>query len=75
MSKLMNYINDKILENEPNKNERLEEKQTKKKLKTAKAKLKETSEERDLYRDKYIAILEEKGEGFNQYLAYQNKAN
>lgn len=75
MGKLMNYINDKILENEPNKNERLEEKQTKKKLKTAKAKLKETTEERDLYRDKYIAILEEKGDGFNQYLAYQNKAN
>lgn len=75
MSKLMNYINDKILENEPARNERLEEKQTKKKLKTAKAKLKDTTDERDLFRDKYIALLEEKGEGFNQYLIYQNKAN
>ncbi|MBQ3474560.1 MAG: hypothetical protein IJH20_00090 [Bacilli bacterium] len=75
MSKLMDYINDKFIENEPSKNEKLEEKQTKKKLKTAKAQLKEVTEDRDLLRDKYIALLEEKGDGFNQYLAYQNKAN
>ena len=28
-----------------------------------------------MIREKYIAILEEKGEGFNQYLFWQNKAN
>lgn len=75
MSKLMDYINEKVFDGEFTKNERNEEKQTKKKLKTAKAQLKDVTEDRDLYRDKYIALLEEKGEGFNQYLAYQNKAN
>lgn len=75
MSKLMDYINEKVFDGEVAKNERNEEKQTKKKLKTAKAQLKDVAEDRDLYRDKYIAILEEKGEGFNQYLRWQNKAS
>lgn len=75
MSKLMDYINEKVFDGEVAKNERNEEKQTKKKLKTAKAQLKDVAEDRDLYRDKYIALLEEKGEGFNQYLRWQNKAS
>lgn len=75
MSKLMDYINEKVFDGEVVKNERNEEKQTKKKLKTAKAQLKDVMKDRDLYRDKYIALLEEKGEGFNQYLRWQNKAS
>lgn len=75
MSKLMDYINEKFIDNEVSINEKKEERQTKKKLKTAKVKIKEISEERDLYKDKYIAILEEKGEGFTQYLRWQNKAS
>lgn len=75
MSKLMDYINEKVFDGEVAKNERNEEKQTKKKLKTAKAQLKDVMKDRDLYRDKYIALLEEKGEGFNQYLRWQNKAS
>lgn len=79
MRKLTDWINNKVnefeVEMEPKKNEKLEEKQTKKKLKKAKKTIKDIADERDLYRDKYMAILEEKGEGFNQYLYYQNKAN
>lgn len=72
---LMNFINEKLIESEINDNERKEEKQTKKKLKVAKTNLKDMTADRDLYRDKYISLLEEKGEGFNQYLFWQNKAN
>ena len=66
MSKLTDWINNKVnefeVEMEPKKNEKLEEKQTKKKLKKAKKTIKDIADERDLYRDKYMAILEEKGE-------------
>lgn len=71
---LMNFINEKIMDAEIMENDRKEKKQTKKKLKAAKTNLKEMTIDRDLYREKYIAILEEKGEGFNQYLFWQNKA-
>lgn len=72
---LMDFINEKIIDSELNENDREEKRQTKKKFKTAKKSLKDMTADRDLYRDKYIAILEEKGEGFNQYLFWQNKAN
>ena len=75
MGRFMNYIQEVLVDNEISKNERNEERQTKKKLKTAKNQLKEMTTERDLYRDKYITLLEEKGEGFNQYLFWQNKSN
>lgn len=68
---LMDFINEKEL----NENVREEKRQTKKKLKVAKTNLKDMTADRNLYRDKYIALLEEKGEGFNQYLFYQKKAN
>ncbi len=67
MSKLTDWINNKVnefeVEMEPKKNEKLEEKQTKKKLKKAKKTIKDIADERDLYRDKYMAILEEKERG------------
>ena len=72
---LMDFINEKIIDSEINENDREEKRQTKKKFKAAKKSLKDMTADRDLYRDKYIAILEEKGEGFNQYLFWQNKAN
>ena len=72
---LMDFINEKIIDSEFNKNDREEKRQTKEKFKIAKKSLKDMTADRDLYRDKYIALLEEKGEGFNQYLFWQNKAN
>lgn len=72
---LIDYISNKAIDSEVDKNERMEKKQDKYKLKTAKTQIKELTKDRDLFRDKYMAILEEKGEGFNQYLYYQNKAN
>ena len=53
MSKLTDWINNKVnefeVEMEPKKNEKLEEKQTKKKLKKAKKTIKDIADERDLY--------------------------
>ena len=70
---LMDFINEKIIDSEFNKNDREEKRQTKEKFKIAKKSLKDMTADRDLYRDKYIALLEEKGEGFNQYSKEKNK--
>lgn len=72
---LLDFINEKVIEREDETNTIVENKQMKKKIKAHKKVLKDVIEERDLIREKYIAILEEKGEGFNQYLLWQNKAN
>lgn len=72
---LLSFINDKTIDRESEKNIEIENKQMRKKIKSHKNALKEVIDERDLIREKYIAILEEKGEGFNQYLFWQNKAN
>ena len=50
-------------------------KQTKKKLRSIKQQFQDAVVEKNIYKDKYISLLEEKGEGFNQYLFYQNKYN
>ena len=73
--KLLDFIREGMIDNEGEKNIEIENKQMRKKIKSHKAALKDIIEERDLIREKYIAILEEKGEGFNQYLLWQNKAN
>ena len=74
MGKIIDFINEKILDNEVETNEKEEEKQTKRKLKIAKDELESMIKDRDSFRDKYISLLEEKGEGFNQYLFWQDKA-
>ena len=73
--KLLDFIREGMIDNEGEKNIKIENKQMRKKIKSHKAALKDAIGERDLIREKYIAILEEKGEGFNQYLFWQNKAN
>lgn len=72
---LLSFINDRTIDRESEKNIEIENKQMRKKIKSHKNALKEAIDERDLIREKYIAILEEKGEGFNQYLFWQNRAN
>ena len=59
---LMDFINEKIIDSGFNKNDREEKRQTKEKFKVAKKSLKDMTADRDLYRDKAIALLEEKGE-------------
>ena len=73
--KLLDFIREGMIDNEGEKNIKIENKQMRKKIKSHKIALKDAIGERDLIREKYIAILEEKGEGFNQYLFWQNKAN
>ena len=73
--KLLDFIREGMIDNEGEKNIEIENKQMRKKIKSHKTALKDAIGERDLIREKYIAILEEKGEGFNQYLFWQNKAN
>ena len=52
-----------------------ENKQMKKKIKNFKAAYNEVNQEKEELSQKYIALLEEKGAGFNQYIYYQNKCN
>lgn len=72
---LLDFINEKVIDKEGETNTAIENRQMKKKIKASKKVLSDITAERDLIREKYIAILEEKGEGFNQYLFWQNKAN
>ena len=72
---LLNIIQEKIENDEVNSDITSENKQMRKKTANLKKTLEEVTNERDSYRDKYIALLEEKGEGFSQYLYWQNKAN
>ncbi len=55
-------------------NDKLERKQTKKKLKTCRKNLQQVIEERDDFKNKYLALLEEKSESFDKYLLWQDKA-
>lgn len=73
--RLLDFINGKMIDGECEKNIEIENKQMRKKIKSHKNALKDAIAERDLIREKYIALLEEKGEGYNQYLFWQNKAN
>lgn len=61
--------------NELKKNQKLEDNQMKNKLKSYKSQITEVTEERDSIKNKYIALLEEKGEGFSQYLYWQEQAH
>lgn len=71
---LLDFIAGKSEMLELKNNEKLEKKQDKQKLKTAKTQLKEVKEKCEILEQKYVALLEEKAEGFNQYLFWQNKA-
>lgn len=71
--KLFDYLREKKELKEGELNIELENTQMKKKVKAHKKFLAELQKEKDAIQQKYIAILEEKGEGFNQYLRWQEK--
>ena len=70
---LLNFISQKMIDREENKTMDEENKQMKKKIKTSKKVIDDITKEKDAYKDKYISILEEKGEAFDQYLFWKNK--
>lgn len=69
------FFQDMKVEIEGSKNIDIENKQMKKKTSFFKKTLKETKKELEETKNKYISLLEEKGEGFNQYIFWENKFN